>query len=251
MAEASPAGQVPLCCGPRQGRLYQSPQWWWGWGDTALPCAPWTPGVRLSTGCRRVVGALVGLDFEREMQQRGRRWREESRGPGGHGGKERRGGWAILPSPAKHALSGFGRKGIEYIGRLSFLSFPHFHVFFLLSVFHPSPQGRSCFCPSDQMFLNSSHQTTSEERLSAAGKETSFRNWINILLFFFFFSLSDLSPWASCRLCPSAFSCFPKVRFKLLFCISVFCLRCFPVSGWSSSIPGTRAESVPLQEIYW
>lgn len=122
------------------------------------------------------------------MQWRGRRWREESRGPGGHGGKERRGGWAILPSPAKPALSGFGRKGVEYVGRLSFLSFPRFHVFFLLSVSHPSPQGRSCFCPSDQMFLNSSHQTTSEERLSAAGTETSFRNWINILFSFFFSS---------------------------------------------------------------
>lgn len=65
--------------------------------------------------------------------------------------------------------------------------------------------------------------------------------------FRFVFFPPDLSPWTSCHLSPSAFSCFPKVCLKLPFCFSVFCLGCFPVSSWSSSLWGVRAESVPLQ----
>lgn len=68
-------------------------------------------------------------------------------------------------------------------------------------------------------------------RWSAAGKESNSRNCINILFPYVFFVclfVSDWSPWASCRLSPSAFSCFPKVRLKSLCCISGFCVRCFP-----------------------
>lgn len=124
-------------------------------------------------------GALVRLISEREMQWRGKSWREEmrkkSRGSSCYVGQERR--LLSLSLHCEACFLQFAKEGDESAGRYFLLSFPHLHgcavgfVQFSFVFILSSPQGRSCFCPSDQVFLNSSQETIRKEAISC--KEAS------------------------------------------------------------------------------
>jgi len=109
---ASPAGQVPSAVLYRRDLSAGAPSGGGVRGTWLCPVNPQRSRVqllnRLPEGCGDPAGARLQVGGGAAKRGGG-----ESRGLGGHGGKERRGGWEAPPSPAKLAFSGFDRKGDE------------------------------------------------------------------------------------------------------------------------------------------